>query len=152
LAMAGLIREALFATRQDEPEALRYLAWGFRCYLEDDRPPGSHSTEKHPLWRLRRCRSEYGWPKTTWKGPQRPHSVISAGGGATKSRAEYRPAAATPRPAPRPVATRTSGPIDPKLAARIEVARQALREAESKTGLRRRHPAIENRDDSEDVE
>jgi DNA-binding transcriptional ArsR family regulator len=63
VAMSGLIREALFAARQSEPEAIRYLAWGFRQHLRE-RP-------RDPLWLLRKTRSSYGWPKSGWAVPTR---------------------------------------------------------------------------------
>jgi hypothetical protein len=70
VAMAGLIREALFATRQDHAEALRYLGWGFRQHLR--------ARPDEPLWRLRRVRSEYGRPRSGWVVPTREQLAAAA--------------------------------------------------------------------------
>jgi hypothetical protein len=80
-AMAGLIDQALFATRQNFEEALRYLGWGFRRHLRFN--------PDEPLWWLRRHRNEYGFPLRGWTIPTREDLAKliadrgrSAGGGA----------------------------------------------------------------------
>ncbi len=84
VAMAGLIDQALFATRQNFDEALRYLGWGFRRHLRF-RPD-------EPLWKLRRVRNEYGFPLRGWTVPTREDLAklirnrgSSAGGGGSSS-------------------------------------------------------------------
>ena len=90
VAMAGLIDQALFATRQNFDEALRYLGWGFRRHLRF-RPD-------EPLWRLRRIRNEYGFPPRGWVIPTREDLArlisnrgASEGGGAPNNNAPAAP-------------------------------------------------------------
>lgn len=66
-AMSGIIAAALFATNQQPEETLRYIAWGFRRCLRDDRLGGGG----RPLHVVRRNRPEYGYPPHDFEVPPR---------------------------------------------------------------------------------
>lgn len=71
-AMSGIVADALMATRQEPEEALRFMAWGFRRCLKDDRLGGGG----RPLWIVRKFRAEYGFPPDTFTTPPRDKTTL----------------------------------------------------------------------------